>query len=348
MMEEHSKRAFDWKTFIASTIVTVIVSSPSWVPVFGGEYVDFGAALWAGLIGFSPVIFMAAGFIIGWNVRNSQAKKEREALETAHAEELSGIERHLGMSVDEAAAKLQERADHDATVWGLEEQRDALGSQCSYLAQQNENLEQALADLGCVTRSKDPNPHGLSKRALNAWNLMEERDKRSLGCLMGASVLRGTTPLFPLVMDMDGSLASIGLDTSMVKSLEALGILERYPQRALQPIRETDEMRPLLDGVDVCRGEAFFSTPEGIYVTEGCTAQFCVPGDFASPKMQCVDLGLYGYTDIGQELLQHVDLIKSPGLFSYLDKAYSERRDAEQAFSRRAVKDDCTASPEGR
>lgn len=112
---------------------------------------------------------------------------------------------------------------------------------------------------------------------------------------------------------MDGSLTDIGLDVSMVKSLEAIGILEKYPQRALQPFHDTDDTRPLLDGVDVYRGEAMFSTSEGLYSTAGCTAQFCVPGDFASPPMQCIDLGLYGFTDVGREILLHIESKRAPG-----------------------------------
>lgn len=48
---------FDWKTFLATTIVTLILSAPSWVPVFGGRYEDFKAAIVAFLLGsfqYSP------------------------------------------------------------------------------------------------------------------------------------------------------------------------------------------------------------------------------------------------------------------------------------------------------
>lgn len=324
-------------------VIDLLVVVPSFLQLyFGVEPSAFFGWFIANAGWLLPVSSLAlgagAGALIGWSIRNGQAKRERETLETTHAEGLSGIEKRLGMSVDEAAAKLQERADHDTTVWELEERLDALGGQCSYLAQQNEDLEEALAELGCAAQLKNPNPHGFSKRALNAWDLMEDRDKRSLGRLLGASVLRGVTPLFPLVMDMDGSLADIGLDASMVKSLEALGILERYPQRALQPIPDTEDKKPLLDGVDVCRGEAFFSTPEGIYATEGCAALFCGGGaDFASSKTQCVDLGLYGFSDIGQEILPHIETLRSPKLFSYLDRAYGRRRDAERPFGRWAL-----------
>lgn len=269
-MNDNNPR-FDWKTFWATTIVTLALSSPSWVPVFGVSYEDFGAALVAFIIGFFPVFAIIVGMLIGWYARNRKAKEEVRILKEQY--------------------EMSERAE-------------------------------------------DQNPHGFSKRALNAWKLMEERDKRSLGRLAGASILNGETPILPLVLDMDGSLVNIGLDTSMVKSLERLGLLERYPERALMPIKETDEKSPIMQGVDALRGEAIFATSEGIYMTRGCTAQFCVPGDFASPPMQCVDLGLYCYTDIGQEILRHVNAVRSPKLFCYLDEAYQKRREAGRPFHR--------------
>lgn len=100
---------FDWKTFLASTIAAAVISSPSWVPVFGASYEDFGSGLLAVFKGFLPVIAMVAGFIIGWNVRNNKALKDAKA-----------VEDKLGMTIEEAAGKLKQRDEE------LEKDEDTL------------------------------------------------------------------------------------------------------------------------------------------------------------------------------------------------------------------------------
>lgn len=278
-----------------------------------GHEEDVATYIWAGVLIF--LFGLSLGLLIGWNIKNRQLgrKQDRGEQEDAGSKELTERLKEQFQQIEE-----------------LEAENESLGSQCAYLVDQVDNLTEALAN----KPAEVPNLHGLSKRALNAWNLMEERDKTSLGRLAGASILSGETPILPLVLDMDGSLVNIGLDTSMVKSLERLGLLEKYPERALMPIKEADEKCPIMQGVDAFRGEAIFATVDGIYMTRGCAAQFCVPGDYASPPIQCVDLGLYGYTDIAQEILRYVDTIKSPMLFSYLDAAYQKRREAGQPFYR--------------
>lgn len=92
---------FDWRTFIATTAITFILSLPSWLPVFGVQYADFGAAFVAGFVGFSPVLFVALGFVVGWHVRNYQAEKERIK---------------LGMTIEEAAEKLDAQRAEDLAL----------------------------------------------------------------------------------------------------------------------------------------------------------------------------------------------------------------------------------------
>lgn len=179
----------------------------------------------------------------------------------------------------------------------------------------------------------DQNPHGFSKLALQAWNLMEDSDRRSLSLLRGASLHSGSEPKHPLILETDGSLVDIGIDQNQLKRLIALGVLEKYPERALIPFRKTDGMKPLAGGVSVLGDSALLELADGIYETKGCTARFCVPGDFASPPMQCVDLGLYEYTPVGQELIRAMETKKSPGFKRYLDRAYAKERDAERPMT---------------
>lgn len=196
------------------------------------------------------------------------------------------------------------------------------------------NINRIIRDYPAVLwDAMDHNPHDFSKLALQVWNLMEESDRQSLSVLRGASLHDGTKPKQPLILEMGGSLADLGIDCNRLKRLTTLGVLEKFPERALIPFQRTDSIKPLASGVSILGDSALLELADGIYETKGCTTVFCVSGDFASPPMQCVDLGLYGYTSVGQELIKAVETKRLPQLRRYLDRAYAKKRDADHPMT---------------
>ncbi len=78
MKSDQEKQRFYWLTFVVTTGLTVFLAIPSWLPVFGVAYEDFGGVLWTALRNSLPVITALFGFISGWFINDRRVQKKIE------------------------------------------------------------------------------------------------------------------------------------------------------------------------------------------------------------------------------------------------------------------------------
>lgn len=96
--------------------MTLILSAPSWVPVFGGRYEDFKAAIVAFFVGFFPVFAIIIGMLIGWYTRGKKANEEIKGITEQYDSEIANIDAEAikAAAVEKEKREKQEKEEKKA------------------------------------------------------------------------------------------------------------------------------------------------------------------------------------------------------------------------------------------
>lgn len=72
--------AKDWRILLIGALISAVLSSPSWLPVFGIDYEWFGNGIVVMLQLMLPLIMLVAGFIAGWNSHRRKMAKDAKSI----------------------------------------------------------------------------------------------------------------------------------------------------------------------------------------------------------------------------------------------------------------------------
>lgn len=72
--------AKDWRILLIGAVISAVLSSPSWLPVFGIDYEWFGNGIVVMLQLMLPLIMLVAGFIACWNSHRRKMAKDAKSI----------------------------------------------------------------------------------------------------------------------------------------------------------------------------------------------------------------------------------------------------------------------------